>query len=45
MLVEIFLFIESLLTVTASPFIYIFMDLVLFLISVHVILRVKPTPT
>lgn len=45
MLIEMFLFIETFLTVTALPFIYICMKLVLLLISVYVIVRVKPTPS
>ncbi len=45
MLIKVFVFIKPFSTVSALPFIYIYMDLVLFLISVQVVIWVKPTPS
>lgn len=44
MLIKMFLFIETFLTEPTLPFIYIYMRLMVFLISVYIIIRVKPTP-
>lgn len=44
MLIEIFLFIETFFAVSTLPFIYIQTNLMLFLISVQVIIRMQPTP-
>nr|AFK37855.1 unknown [Medicago truncatula]AFK48317.1 unknown [Medicago truncatula] len=45
MLIKMFLFVESFLTVSTLPFIYIYMRFMLFLISIYIIVRVKPAPS
>lgn len=44
MLIKKFLCTEAFLTVSTSPFIYIHMNLMLFLISEHVIVGMKSAP-
>lgn len=42
MLIKKLFLVESLFAVSTFPFIYIYMDLVLFLISIQIIVRVQP---
>lgn len=42
MLIKMFLFVKSFLTVSTLPLIYIYMRFMMFLVSVYIIFRVKP---
>ena len=43
MLIKVLFFVETLFAVSTFPFIYISLDLVLFVVSEQVIVRVQPT--